>query len=122
MNESLEAYCRRTDHEALLTEWSDKRNRPYTADSVGASSHRKVWWRCGKGHEWLSSPDCRKQGAACPYCSGKKPVPGTDDLMTLFPGIASQWHPVKNGVLYPRSAGDMCGGDARVDMSGRRHL
>ena len=37
----------------------------------------------------------------CPYCSGKRIGKGINDLKTLFPEMAEEWHPVKNGELTP---------------------
>ena len=38
----------------------------------------------------------------CPYCSGQKVLPGFNDLATVAPEIAAQWHPVLNGTLTPQ--------------------
>lgn len=32
--------------------------------------HTKLKWRCGKGHEWMATPNSVKRGSWCPYCSG----------------------------------------------------
>ena len=37
----------------------------------------------------------------CPYCAGKKVLPGFNDLATKEPKIAEQWHPELNGDLTP---------------------
>ena len=39
-------------------------------------------------------------GSCCPYCTGKKVLPGFNDLATLEPKIAA-WHPTLNGTLTP---------------------
>ena len=44
----------------------------------------------------------RARGQGCPYCSGRRAVPGVNDLATLNPALAEQWHPQKNGALTPR--------------------
>jgi hypothetical protein len=36
----------------------------------------------------------------CPYCSNKK-VSKTNSLAALYPELATQWHPTKNGDLTP---------------------
>src|SRR5262249_43407070 len=36
----------------------------------------------------------------CPFCSGLK-VSASNSLSELFPDIAAQWHPTKNGDLRP---------------------
>ena len=40
-------------------------------------------------------------GSGCPYCAGRKVLPGFNDLATLEPKIAAQWHPTLNGGLTP---------------------
>ena len=69
-----------------------------------AGNHRKVWWVCGKGHEWQAAVSSRAgSGAGCPVCAGKVVVPGENDLARLFPGLAAQWHPARNGQLTPEN-------------------
>lgn len=102
MRESLRQYCRRMNLDWLIQEFDEARNSPLTADSVSYGSSRAVWWRCGNGHRWQASPGSRRSGARCPYCAGQRPLPGENDLETLFPAIAAEWHPTKNGALKPR--------------------
>lgn len=44
----------------------------------------------------------RSKGSGCPYCAGQKVLPGFNDLETLYPDVAAQWHREKNGPLSPR--------------------
>ena len=65
-------------------------------------SHKKVWWICDKGHEWQIAVSARtKKKSGCPYCSGRL---ASDDncLQTLYPELAKEWHPSKNGKLTPK--------------------
>lgn len=91
----------RTLHPGLMAEW-DEQN---TADPAALlpSSHDKVWWRCALGHRWQASvfSRTREKAAGCPYCTGRKVLAGFNDLQSLQPGLARQWHPVLNGVLGP---------------------
>lgn len=94
--------CRQTGREELLDQWHPTKNLPLTPDTVSGGSSRRVWWRCGKGHEWQSAVYARvSAGAGCPYCSGKLAVPGQTDLASRFPEVAFQWHPTKNAPLTP---------------------
>ena len=102
LGESFGQYCRRTDRAFLLGQWLAEENLPLTPDTVTYASHRRVWWRCDKGHTWQATVDGRKGGSGCPYCTGLRPVPGVNDLATLAPDLASQWHPTYNGTLTPR--------------------
>lgn len=56
----------------LALEWNYERNHPLLPTECTAHSKRKVWWVCGKGHEWESSIDARSRGKGCPYCAGRK--------------------------------------------------
>ena len=102
MGESFRQYCHRKGFGFLLEQWLTEENYPLTPDTVTFGSHRPIWWRCDKGHTWQVSPDGRKNGSGCPYCAGVRPVPGENDLATLAPALASQWHPTYNGSLTPR--------------------
>ena len=101
MKESLRQYCRRMELNWLVDEFDVEKNAPLTPDTVSYGSKRRIWWRCAKGHEWQAAPDARNGGARCPYCSGLKAAPGVNDLAALFPEIAAEWHPTKNGDLKP---------------------
>jgi len=99
--ESLRQYSQRMGMEHLLREWDAEKNKPLTPDDITCGSRRKVWWRCARGHSWTSSVEIRCSGSGCPYCAGKRPVVGETDLATLFPNLAREWHPTKNGELRP---------------------
>lgn len=64
---------------------------------------KKVWWQCEQGHAWQAAVSTRvKQGADCPVCSNYVALAGYNDLQTLYPAIAAQWHPEMNGTLTPQ--------------------
>jgi hypothetical protein len=87
----------------LNNEWHFEKNDPAKPDDFSPYSHKKVWWHCHKGHEWQTSIAYRtKQKSGCPYCAGRLP---SDDncLFGLFPDIAKEWHPTKNGQLTPKA-------------------
>ena len=82
-------------------QWHISKNGDLTPDHVSYGSHKRIWWRCGKGHEWQSAPYARaEKRSGCPYCAGKIVAHG-QDLQTLYPDIAAQWHPQKNGKAQP---------------------
>lgn len=87
----------------LISEWDYEKNGGLMPSDVTAGLNRKVWWKCKKGHTWQASIHNRsiENGTGCPYCSGHKVVKGENDLETLFPELAKEWHPNKNGVLKP---------------------
>lgn len=87
----------------LAAEWHPDKNGPLTPEQVTPGSSRKVWWQCAQGHEWRAAISSRVSGAGCPYCSGKRVIPGETDLATLYPAIAKEWHASKNGPLTPEN-------------------
>lgn len=85
----------------LAAQWHPTKNLPLTPDQVTRGSHRSVWWRCGKGHEWRAAVKSRTAGSGCPVCAGRKLLSGDNDLSSVRPDLAAEWHPVKNGTLRP---------------------
>jgi very-short-patch-repair endonuclease len=55
----------------LIREWNSIKNGKLTAFDVLPNSAKKVWWKCEKGHEWLSTiykVYKRKGNTRCPVC------------------------------------------------------
>ena len=99
---NLTDYCIKTGNENLLSEWNRERNHGINPEEFSKSSRTVVWWKCEKGHEWQTSIDNRTNGGnGCPYCANRRLLKGYNDLETLFPDIAKEWHPQKNGSLIP---------------------
>ena len=98
-----------TTNPILAKEWNAEKNGNITPRDVSAYSNKKMWWICNSGHEWEATVNSRSVGNGCPYCAGKKPVPGETDLMTLNPEIAEEWHPEMNGALKPCSVTEKSG-------------
>ena len=74
----------------LAKQWSKKNKIKPTEVSIG--SHKKVIWRCEKGHEWEAAVKSRTiNKTGCPYCSHNKVLAGFNDLATLLPDIATEW-------------------------------
>ena len=73
----------------LVKQWSKKNKIKPTEVSIG--SHKKVIWRCKKGHEWEAAVKSRTiNKTGCPYCSHNKVLAGFNDLATVLPDIAAQ--------------------------------
>ena len=73
--------------------WSKKRNGSLLERDVSTGSHKRVWWECGRGHQWQAPVySVRTDDAGCPYCAGKRPIIGETDLCTTHPNIAAMWH------------------------------
>ncbi len=41
------------------------------------------------------------RGSNCPICSGHRTVKGINDFATVYPEMAKEWHPTKNGDKTP---------------------
>ena len=103
------SYC----YPDIAAEWHPTKNGRLTPDRISKASRRNVWWLGKCGHEWQAVVSERtapekilKNGRTrkpygCPYCSGKRILVGFNDLQSLFPEIAAEWHPTKNGSLKP---------------------
>jgi len=76
--------------------WHPFRNNQKHPENVLPFSNQKVWWQCEFGHEWQSSicSHTKSMKPACKQCNS---------LAFLFPEIAAQWHPEKNGSLLPQN-------------------
>lgn len=85
----------------FASQWHPTKNGKLLPEHVAANSNKKVWWQCDKGHEWQATVNGRGKGIGCPYCAGLKVIVGENDLATVNPDLALQWHPTKNGDLKP---------------------
>lgn len=89
-----------TTNPTLANEWNYARNGSLQPEHVMEKSSKKVWWQCKKGHEWQAYIDNRTiHKSGCPYCSGRKPIPGETDLLATNPTIASEWNHLRNANL-----------------------
>jgi hypothetical protein len=66
-------------------------------NSFTRGSHKRVKWKCEKGHGWEAAVKTRAlSGNNCPVCSGHVVVVGFNDLKSKYPEIAKQafeWDP-----------------------------
>lgn len=80
--------------------WDFNKNGP--AIEVFASSHKKYWWICSKGHEYQATPlnmknyhksksDGKDGTIGCPICSNKQIVKGFNSLGDLFPELVPEY-------------------------------
>ena len=101
MRKTLYDYCRELGDTALLEEWDSEKNE-LTPQQVTYGSKKKLWWVCGSGHSYQASATSRTgERTGCPYCTGRLPIPGENDLATLFPGLVREWDGEKNQPLTP---------------------
>jgi hypothetical protein len=84
----------------------------WKAADVYAGSHKKLSWKCSKGHEWKASVSNRSRlNVGCPYCSGQKLLTGFNDLATTFPSLANEadgWDATRVSAGSNQSAAWIC--------------
>lgn len=78
----------------VAAQWDFEANAPLTPSEVSAGSGKRVFWKCKEGHSWQVSINQRR---GCPYCTGRKVIPGVTDLATKFPSLADEWDYSANG-------------------------
>ena len=61
-----------TINPAVAKEWNYERNGDFKPEHFTASSNKKVWWKCSKGHEWQTTINSRNDGCGCPGCSSER--------------------------------------------------
>lgn len=85
----------------LLDQWDYTKNDADPEELTQGSS-KKAWWICDEGHSYEMSiyQKCIR-GNGCPICSGHRTIPGINDFATIYPKLAKEWHPSKNGSLSP---------------------
>ena len=86
----------------LAKEWHPTKNGTLQPSDFTTRSEKKIWWKCPRGddHVWKTRIADRSAGTGCPFCSGKK-VSKDNNLLSLRPELAKEWHPTKNGNLKP---------------------
>lgn len=89
------------ENPALSRDWDFEKNAGRKPEDFTAASNKVVWWKCKLGHSWQASISNRITGRGCPYCTGRKVLPGFNDLFTTQPNIAVQWDHEKNLNLSP---------------------
>nr|WP_052316031.1 zinc-ribbon domain-containing protein [Desulfomonile tiedjei] len=82
----------------IARQWHPTKNGILTPFDVVPASSRKYWWLCRHGHEWEASPAQRRNSENCPFCLNRR-VSISNNLSTLYPKLAAEWHPTKNGTL-----------------------
>lgn len=101
-----------TRYPEIAAQWDYEKNGNLTPDKVIATSQAVAWWKIP-----YTNPQTRQLSylswqtrisnrtvlhTECPYLTNTAVCPGINDLQTLYPEIAAQWHPIKNGKLTPQ--------------------
>ena len=88
----------------LIEYWHPTLNGDKKPSDFGVHSNKKVWWQCTENanHKYkaMIAQKTRHKNVKCPICIGLI-VDKTNNLKVLYPTIAKQWHPTKNGNVKP---------------------
>ena len=85
----------------IAKEWDFEKNS-LSPSSVLFSSHVNFGWICPLGHRYEAPPNRRTSlGTGCPYCAGKKVLPGFNDLASTHPELLMEWDYEKNKEVDP---------------------
>ena len=83
-----------TTNSNLIEEWDFSKN-VISPNEISAGCHKKVWWKCSKGHEWQSTIYNRAEnGSGCPICK--------NESKTSFPEQAILFYLSKYFKTYSR--------------------
>ena len=87
----------------VVKQWDYEKNGELMPENIKPRSAKKVWWLCDKWHSWQAAVYNRTASSpqGCPYCSGRRVLPGFNDLASKRPDVSQQWDYEKNGELTP---------------------
>lgn len=86
----------------VAEEWLYAKNCGWGPEDFSKGSNVKAWFQCSYCLRDYKAQICNRTGnlSACPYCASKR-VCTDNSLEDLYPELAKQWHPAKNGKLKP---------------------
>ena len=87
----------------LAAQWHPTLNGDLDVSEAYKGSRKVVWWLGPCGHAWRESIACRvdRHDLSCPYCANRRVLSGINDIASVHPELAAQWHQSKNGALLP---------------------
>lgn len=91
-----------TKRPSMVKEWHPTLNGNLKPTDVRISSNKNVFWLCEYGHVWQTTVKSRTgDDTGCPICANQQLLSGYNDLKTICPELAAEWHPTKNESLLP---------------------
>ena len=81
--------------------WHPVNNNDILPTMVTPNSNKNAWWLGECGHEWEVRIADVTSGRGCPVCAGKQVLAGFNDLASVNPLLASEWHPDSNDGILP---------------------
>lgn len=131
-SKSLFIHCIEEEKFKIMKLWDMKKNKGINPFSIPFDSNKKAWWTGECGHSWEKSIQklAIENNTKCPYCTNRELLIGFNDLETVNPILAKEWHTEKNGNLNPKevlvSSGmkvwwkcSKCGKERRVAINTR---
>lgn len=86
----------------LSKEWDPEND--ISVSEISAKSIKKVKWICSHGHHYDATVRSRTQnGTGCNYCTGRRTLPGLNDVFSTHPHLKEEWDEEKNKNLLPES-------------------
>jgi hypothetical protein len=79
--------------------------------TITSGTHKKLEWKCSRGHIWTANVSSRLRGNGCPFCSGKLVLIGFNDLATTHPEVSERafgWNPQELSFGSSKKCGWMC--------------
>ena len=99
----LDVWCEEHRRTRILEQWDYDANGGKGPHDCVCRSGRPVHWRCPDcGFEWVEAP-ARRTGRSfddCLACADVALVPGKNDLATVRPDIAEEWHPTRLSLIH----------------------
>ena len=91
----------------IASEWDYERNDISPTD-ITVHSNVYAFWKCSREHYYKAKVNDRtkEKGTGCPYCANQKVWSGYNDLLTLYPELAKEYHKknkISSNSIYGRS-------------------
>lgn len=103
----------------VAAEWHPSNS--VSADQVTKTSGKRFLWLCAKKHRWTATVAARTSGGnKCPYCSGRRAIRGSTDLLTTHPDVAAEWHPSNSVNVFEVKRGSSV--DEYMWVCGKGHV
>lgn len=83
-------------HPAVAARWHGSLNGDLTPYDVLSGSGEKAWFVCAESHDYYAPIHGQTIGRGCNVCTGRV-VTAQNSLRTMFPTLADEVHPSKNG-------------------------
>lgn len=81
----------KTVNPILASEWDYEKNNKLTPEDVTSGANKKIWWKCDKGHSWISGLSSRNYYKTnCPACGNNGVSKMEQDFGMFLKEIYSQ--------------------------------